>query len=128
MGKFVVVVKAENGRIAAAYNEDGFTSAVFSKPLNLKDLLSLLRKMADEEKYTIKIIIESRIFLRMALCLGMVHVISLSQTIVIRTPLTAIWVHRMLTDRWLIDARCLGEGAFQWDYEVFKIVIEYTFA
>jgi hypothetical protein len=26
MGKCVVVVKAENGRIAAAYNEDGFTS------------------------------------------------------------------------------------------------------
>ncbi len=26
MGKCVVVVKAENGRIAAAYNEDGFTT------------------------------------------------------------------------------------------------------
>jgi hypothetical protein len=35
MGKCVVVVKAENGRIAAAYNEDGFTSVKgFSPNLN----------------------------------------------------------------------------------------------
>jgi hypothetical protein len=32
MGKCVVVVKAENGRIAAAYNEDGFTSVNCSSP------------------------------------------------------------------------------------------------
>jgi hypothetical protein len=32
MGKCVVVVKAENGRIAAAYNEDGFTSVNGSSP------------------------------------------------------------------------------------------------
>jgi hypothetical protein len=31
-GKCVVVVKAENGRIAAAYNEDGFTSGVGRSP------------------------------------------------------------------------------------------------
>jgi hypothetical protein len=29
IGKFVVFVKAENGRIAAAHNEDGFTSVAF---------------------------------------------------------------------------------------------------
>jgi hypothetical protein len=38
MGKCVVVVKAENGRIAAAYNEDGFTSDWNSYP-NLKGFL-----------------------------------------------------------------------------------------
>jgi hypothetical protein len=32
-GKFVVFVKAENGRIAAAYNEDGFSS-VFRRSRN----------------------------------------------------------------------------------------------
>jgi hypothetical protein len=32
MGKCVVVVKAENGRIAAAYNEDGFLSDTRSYP------------------------------------------------------------------------------------------------
>jgi hypothetical protein len=32
MGKCVVVVKAENGRIVAAYNEDGFTSRVSDSP------------------------------------------------------------------------------------------------
>jgi hypothetical protein len=32
MGKCVVVVKAENGRIAAAYNEDGFTSVESVSP------------------------------------------------------------------------------------------------
>jgi hypothetical protein len=32
MGKCVVVVKAENGRIAAAYNEDGFTSDFIESP------------------------------------------------------------------------------------------------
>jgi hypothetical protein len=32
MGKFIVIVKAENGRIAAAYNEDGFTSINVSSP------------------------------------------------------------------------------------------------
>jgi hypothetical protein len=32
MGKCVVVVKAENGRIAVAYNEDGFTSVNGSSP------------------------------------------------------------------------------------------------
>jgi hypothetical protein len=34
MGMCVVVVKAENGSIAAAYNEDGFTSVDFSSSLN----------------------------------------------------------------------------------------------
>jgi hypothetical protein len=32
MGKCVVVVKAENGRIVAAYNEDGFTSGLIDSP------------------------------------------------------------------------------------------------
>jgi hypothetical protein len=32
MGKCVVVVKAENGRIVSAYNEDGFTSAFNDYP------------------------------------------------------------------------------------------------
>jgi hypothetical protein len=32
MGKCVVVVKAENGRIAAAYSEDGFSSGVGRSP------------------------------------------------------------------------------------------------
>jgi hypothetical protein len=35
MGKCVVVVKAENGRIAAVYNEDGFTSVAYSHSPNL---------------------------------------------------------------------------------------------
>jgi hypothetical protein len=32
MGKWVVVVKAENGRVGAAYNEDGFTSLLGDSP------------------------------------------------------------------------------------------------
>jgi hypothetical protein len=38
MGKCVVIIKAENGRIAAAYNEDGFTSVYGSSP-NLKGFI-----------------------------------------------------------------------------------------
>jgi hypothetical protein len=38
MGKCVVVVKAENGRTAAAYNEDGFTSLNYLSP-NLKGFI-----------------------------------------------------------------------------------------
>jgi hypothetical protein len=38
IGKCVVVLKAENGRIAAAYNEDGFTSA-YSRSPNLKGFI-----------------------------------------------------------------------------------------
>ncbi len=33
-GKFVVVVKSENGRVVAAYNEDGFISEYWSPNLN----------------------------------------------------------------------------------------------
>jgi hypothetical protein len=40
MGKCVVVVKAENGRIAAVYNEDGFTSARWSHSPNLKGFIA----------------------------------------------------------------------------------------
>jgi hypothetical protein len=40
MGKCVVVVKAENGRIAAAYNEDGFTSVGYSSSPNLKGFIA----------------------------------------------------------------------------------------
>jgi hypothetical protein len=39
MGNCVVVVKAENGRIAAAYNEDGFTS-VSRNSFNLKGFIA----------------------------------------------------------------------------------------
>jgi hypothetical protein len=39
MGKCVVVVKAENGRIAAAYNEDGFTSVEFDRSPNLNGFI-----------------------------------------------------------------------------------------
>jgi hypothetical protein len=39
MGKCVVVVKAENGRVAAAYNEDGFTSLLGHSP-NLKGFIA----------------------------------------------------------------------------------------
>jgi hypothetical protein len=38
MGKCVIVVKAENGRVAAAYNDDGFTSHDCSSP-NLKGFI-----------------------------------------------------------------------------------------
>jgi hypothetical protein len=40
MGKCVVVVKAENGRIAAAYNEDGFTSVELGRSPNLKGFIT----------------------------------------------------------------------------------------
>jgi hypothetical protein len=40
MGKCVVVVKAGNGRIAAAYNEDCFTSVEFSGSLNLNGFIA----------------------------------------------------------------------------------------
>jgi hypothetical protein len=39
MRKCVVFVKAENGRIAAAYNEDGFTSVIFEESPNLKGFI-----------------------------------------------------------------------------------------
>jgi hypothetical protein len=39
MGKFVVVVKAENGMIASAYNEDGFTSVAYSCSPNLNGFI-----------------------------------------------------------------------------------------
>jgi hypothetical protein len=39
MGNCVVVVKAANGRIAAAYNEDGFTSVDYSRSLNLNGFI-----------------------------------------------------------------------------------------
>jgi hypothetical protein len=39
MGKCVVIVKAENGRIAAAYNEDGFTSIEWSYSPNLNGFI-----------------------------------------------------------------------------------------
>jgi hypothetical protein len=39
MGKCVVVVKAANGRIAAAYNEDGFTSVFGSRSPNLNGFI-----------------------------------------------------------------------------------------
>jgi hypothetical protein len=40
MGKCVVFVKAENGRIAAAFNEDGFTSVNGSHSPNLKGFIA----------------------------------------------------------------------------------------
>jgi hypothetical protein len=40
MGKCVVVVKAENGRIAVAYNEDGFTSVEWTRSPNLKGFVA----------------------------------------------------------------------------------------
>jgi hypothetical protein len=40
MGKCVVVVKAENGRVAAAYNDDDFTSVEFGKSPNLKGFIA----------------------------------------------------------------------------------------
>jgi hypothetical protein len=43
MGKCVVIVKAVNGRIAAAYNEDGFTS-VYSQPPNLNGFIASVAK------------------------------------------------------------------------------------
>jgi hypothetical protein len=39
MGKCVVVVKAENGRIAAAYNQDGFTSGFRETTPNLNGFI-----------------------------------------------------------------------------------------
>jgi hypothetical protein len=39
MGNCVVVVKAENGKIATAYNEDGVTSDAFSRTPNLKGFI-----------------------------------------------------------------------------------------
>jgi hypothetical protein len=39
MGKCVVVVKAENGKIAAAYNEDGFTSDFLRESPNLNGFI-----------------------------------------------------------------------------------------
>jgi hypothetical protein len=40
MGKCVVVIKAENGRIAIAYNEDGFTSVYESTSPNLNGFIA----------------------------------------------------------------------------------------
>jgi hypothetical protein len=40
MGKCVVFVKAENGRFAAAYNEDGFTSVEFDRSPNLNGFIA----------------------------------------------------------------------------------------
>lgn len=44
MGKCVDFVKAENGRIAASYNEDGFTSKVDTNSPNLKSFIASVDK------------------------------------------------------------------------------------
>jgi hypothetical protein len=44
MGKCVVVVKAENGRIAAAYNEDGFSSVFWSESSNLNGFIASINE------------------------------------------------------------------------------------
>jgi hypothetical protein len=56
MGKCVVVVKADNGRIAAAYNEDGFTpSIILPPPISMASSL-LLTEMASAGRYFIEMI------------------------------------------------------------------------
>jgi hypothetical protein len=78
-GKCVVVVKAANGRMAAAYNEVLLLS-LKSLPISMA-LLHLSLMMEDVETYSIEMIMkwESGIILMLVLGLGM---ISLSQTTV----------------------------------------------
>jgi hypothetical protein len=45
MGKCVFAVKAENGRITAAYNEDGFTSDDDSHTPNLNGFISCVKEI-----------------------------------------------------------------------------------
>jgi hypothetical protein len=47
MGKCVVVAKAENGRIVAAYNEDGFTSIKFGRSPNHKGFIACVADAGD---------------------------------------------------------------------------------
>jgi hypothetical protein len=115
MGNCVVVVKAENGKIAAAYNEDGFTSA-HTRSLNHSGFIV---SVADDG-------IRGEIFNRndqaveisnfcMALCLGVVHMIPASQTIATRkTYLGANLVCRMEEEgRGLMKRRCLVKSCFE---------------
>jgi hypothetical protein len=58
MGKCVVFVKAENGRIAAAYNEHGFTSVNSSRSPTSMAFSSLLARMVGVERYSIGVIVD----------------------------------------------------------------------
>jgi hypothetical protein len=99
MEKCVVVVKAENGRIAAAYNEDGFFSGVGRSP-NLKGFI-ISTNIMDVETYSIEMIMEweSTIIPMVVLGLGRIPLISISQTIVTKASiLGADWVNRTEED------------------------------
>jgi hypothetical protein len=94
MGKCVVVVKAENERVAAAYNIKSFRLIVTLIPTS-RALLSLSLMMGVVERFSIEMIIEWEygIILIVVMCFGM---ISPSQTIVTRTTfLSAILIRRM---------------------------------
>jgi hypothetical protein len=105
MGKCVVVVKAENGRIAAAYNEDGFSSVAFSRNPNLNGFIV---SVAEDGGC-------GEIFHRNDHAVGVWNHPSWSATFCGDVEVERKW----------IDMRCSACKDFEYvDYEVFKIVIE----
>jgi hypothetical protein len=100
MGKCVVIFKAENERIAVAYNEDGFTSLLGNSP-NLNGFIASV----DEDGRSGDIFHRNDqargygTILIPVLCLGRIRGISVSQTFVIRTSIPpALWVGRTEED------------------------------
>jgi hypothetical protein len=82
MGKCVVVIEAENGRIAVAYNEDGFTSGL-SRSRNINGFVTAVGGGRCGEIFIeIRRNLESSIILLSVLFLGDTHLIFVSRTIV----------------------------------------------